>query len=141
MIAQVQPSGAVHRTFFDKRGPRLTSNTKMMLGPVRGGAVRLSGAQGPLVVCEGIETGLSLLSGLLGRPAMVWAALSTSGMSGLDLPPDPGELIVATDGDEAGRAAGLKLAERAAQCGWAVSKLDAPDGQDWNDVLQSGVAA
>ena len=103
--------------------------------------MRLSSAQGPLVVCEGIETGLSLLSGLLPEPASVWAALSTSGMKALVLPSYTGQLIVATDGDDAGRKAGNKLAMRAAMLGWSVSLMSAPDGQDWNDVLQSGVAA
>ena len=46
-----------------------------------------------------------------------------------------GRLTVATDGDEAGRAAGHALAERAAALGWAVSLLPAPDGRDWNDIL------
>ena len=43
MVADVQPTGGVHRTYFDTRGNRLTKNAKMMLGPCCGGAVRLSG--------------------------------------------------------------------------------------------------
>jgi hypothetical protein len=75
MVANVEAAGGVHRTFFDKQGKRLGKNAKMMLGPCAGGAVRLSCGSGPLVVCEGIETGLSLLCGLLRGPATVWAAL------------------------------------------------------------------
>ncbi|WP_426038263.1 toprim domain-containing protein [Cypionkella sp. TWP1-2-1b2] len=139
-------TGGVHRTYFEKSGIRLpkTASPKMMQGPCAGGAVALSEAQGPLVVCEGIETGLSLLSGHLASPATVWAALSTSGMKALALPSAPGELIVATDSDDAGAGwlAGNALAERAAALGWAVSMLPAPEGQDWNDVLlQNGGAA
>jgi len=142
MVANVEPTGGVHRTFFDKRGNRLAKDAKMMLGPCAGGAVRLSESDGPLVVCEGIETGLSLLSGLLKGPAAVWATLSTSGMKALDLPPTPGKLIVATDGDEPGCEAGNKLATRATALGWKVSLLPAPDGKDWNDVLMlKGVTA
>ncbi|MEX0285096.1 MAG: toprim domain-containing protein [Paracoccaceae bacterium] len=136
LVARVDPTGAIHRTFFEKKGPRLTTNPKMMLGPCRGGAVRLSGGPGPLVACEGIETGLSLLSGILDGPAQAWAALSTSGLQSLELPREPGELIVATDGDKAGRAAGNTLASSAHAAGWEVSMLRAPDGKDWNDVLQ-----
>lgn len=135
MIADVS-AGGVHRTFFDKSGNRLAKNAKMMLGPCSGGAVRLSEAVGPLVVCEGIETGLSLLSGLLSGPAVVWATLSTSGMKALKLPTGPRELIIATDGDVPGHEAGDKLASRAARLGWRVSLMPAPDGQDWNDVLR-----
>ena len=88
MVADVS-TGGVHRTFFDKAGARLAQHAKMMQGPCAGGAVALSEAHGPLVLCEGIETGLSLLSGLLGEPAEVWAALSTSGLRAVQLPPTP----------------------------------------------------
>ena len=136
-------TGGVHRTYFEKTGGRIGGNAKMMQGPCAGGAVALSEGQGPLVVCEGVETGLSLLSGLLASPATVWAALSTSGMKALALPSAPGDLIVATDSDDAGAgwAAGIALAERAAARGWAVSLWPAPDGQDWNDALREGIAA
>ena len=113
----------------------------MMQGPCAGGAVAVSEARGPLVVCEGIETGLSLASGLLDAAAMIWAALSTSGMRALILPPQPSALIIAPDGDEPGRAAALALAERAYFCGWQVSMMPAPDGHDWNDVLTGKVSA
>jgi len=86
-------------------------------------------------VAEGIETALSLASGLLGRPATVWAALSTSGIRGLHLPSQPGRLTISPDDDTAGREAANALAERAHALRWAVSLLPAPDGRDWNDIL------
>ncbi len=143
MVGNVS-TGGVHRTYFEKSGARIERNAKMMQGPCASGAVALSQGQGPLVVCEGIETGLSLVSGVLAGPATVWAALSTSGMKALTLPGVPGELIVATDSDDAGAGlqAGNALAERATAGGWAVSMLPAPDGQDWNDIIrQKGRAA
>jgi hypothetical protein len=136
MVADVS-SGGVHRTFFEKSGARLAQNAKMMQGPCSGGAVALSEARGPLVVCEGIETGLSLLSGLLDEPAEVWAALSTSGIRALTLPPIPRRLIVAADGDPAGAEAAKALGDRALFLGWEVFIWPAPDGLDWNDVLKS----
>lgn len=136
MVADVT-TGGLHRTFFTKQGVRLSKSEKMMLGPCAGGVVRLSEAPGPLVVCEGIETGLSLLSGLLEGPHTVWAALSTSGIKGLNLPQLAGDLIIAPDGDEAGRAAASVLAHRADALGWQVSLMPAPEGQDWNDFLQN----
>lgn len=140
MVASVS-TGAIHRTFFDKSGRRLSGSAKMMLGPCAGGAVELSDAIGPLVVVEGIETGLSLLSGLLSAPHKVWAALSTSGIKSLNLPDQAGALIVASDGDPAGQSAANDLAIRAHRLGWEVRMMPAPDGKDWNDVLQEGVAA
>lgn len=141
IVSDVKPTDGVHRTFFDKKGNRLAKSAKMMLGPCSGGAVPLSEAPGPLVVCEGIETGLSLLSGLLNGPAEVWATLSAPGMAALNLPKECGELIIATDGDDAGREAGEKLGIRATSLGWSVSLMPAPDGKDWNDVLNEGIAA
>lgn len=142
IVANVESTGGVHRTFFDKRGNRLAKSAKMMLGPCSSGAVSLSeAASRPLVVCEGIETGLSLLSGLLAPSGSVWAALSAPGVAALELPKEPGDLIIATDGDEAGRNAGDKLGLRATALGWRVSLMPAPDGKDWNDVLTEGVAA
>lgn len=135
MVAHVS-TGAVHRTIFEKGGARISGNAKMMLGPCAGGAVALAEGAGPLVVCEGIETGLSLASGLLRGPATVWAALSAPGMKALRLPERPARLIVATDGDDAGEEAGRVLASAAHARGWQVDLLPAPRGLDWNDVLQ-----
>lgn len=145
MVALVEGAErfAVHRTYLrpDGSGKAAVEPAKAMLGSVKGGAVRLAHGIGPLVVCEGIETGLSLASGLLRGPATIWAALSTSGMQGFDLPPSPGRLTVATDGDPAGREAGHALATRADALGWTVSLLPAPNGTDWNDILMKGGAA
>jgi phage/plasmid primase-like uncharacterized protein len=135
IVADVS-SGGIHRTFFEKTGARLTKNARLMQGPCAGGAVHLVDApEGPLVVAEGIETALSLASGLLKTSASIWAALSTSGMRGVILPIVPGQLIVAADGDIPGLNAAQALAERAEAEGWNVSLLAAPDGCDWNDVL------
>jgi len=127
---------AIHRTYLrpDGSGKADVDPARMMLGGTAGGAVRLSEGSTRLVVCEGIETGLSLVSILGGRDT-IWAALSTSGMRSLHLPAQSGALVVATDGDDAGRAAGHALAERAHALGWQVSLLPAPEGRDWNDVL------
>lgn len=139
IIADVEPTGGVHRTFLTKQGEKQSRDAKMMLGPCARGAVRLREGHKRLVVCEGIETGLSLLSGLLSGSASVWATLSTSGMKSLTLPETPSELIVATDGDEPGREAGDRLASRASALGWTACLMPAPDGKDFNDVLLEGV--
>ena len=47
----------VHRTYLAEPGAKAFGNeSKMMLGRCAGGAVRLSGGPGPLVVAEGVET-------------------------------------------------------------------------------------
>ncbi len=141
MIANVEPTGGIHRTYFTKQGDRLAKSAKMMLGPCCGGAVRLSHGAGPLVIAEGIETGLSLLQMLTDRNPSVWATLSTSGMKAVGLPPEPYELVIGVDGDQAGREAANTLATTATALGWSVSLMEAPEGQDWNDVLISEAVA
>jgi hypothetical protein len=103
--------------------------------------VRFTDRPGWLVVAEGIESTLSLSCGLLDGPATLWAALSTSGMRGLRLPPQPGRLTIATDGDEPGRAAAHALAARAHATGWTVGILDPGTGADWNDILTGKAVA
>lgn len=146
MVAAVQGAGlpAVHRTWLcpDGAGKADIDPAKAMLGATAGGAVRVTDGPSRLVVAEGIETALSLSCGLLRTPATVWAALSTSGIRGLHLPPQAGRLTIAPDGDKAGREAANALAERAHALGWQVALLPAPDGRDWNDILtEKGVAA
>ena len=147
LVARVDglPRLAVHRTYLRADGTAKADvePPKAMLGAALGGAVRLTDGQGPLVVAEGIETALSLPSGLLRGPATVWAALSAAGIAGLRLPGGiPHKLTIAPDGDTAGLEAAHKLAERATALGWAVSLLPAPDGRDWNDILMlKGAAA
>lgn len=145
LVAAVQGAGlpAVHRTFLrpDGSGKADIAPAKAMLGATAGGAVRLADGLSRVVVAEGIESGLSLLCGLLDGPATIWAALSTSGLRGLRLPPQPGRLTIACDGDGPGRDAGHALAERAHGLGWQVSILDPGTGRDFNDILQDGRAA
>jgi hypothetical protein len=139
MVAAVQGKklAAVHRTFLrpDGSGKADVETPKMMLGSTAGASVRLTEGREALVVCEGIETALSLSSGLLRVPAAIWAALSTSGIRNLSLPPQAGQLTIASDGDKAGREAASALAARADALGWRVALLPAPEGLDWNDVL------
>ena len=145
MVARIDglPRLAVHRTYLHPAGSGKADlePPKAMLGAALGGAVRLTVAQGPLVVAEGIETALSLACGLLGRPATIWAALSCAGIAGLRLPSRPGRLTIASDGDRPGHDAALKVAERASAMGWSVSLLPAPEGRDWNDILNKKGAA
>jgi hypothetical protein len=101
-----------------------------MLGQVNGGAVRLveppRGAVWPLVVAEASRPASVLASGLLSGSAAVWAALSAWGIRSLRLPPEPGRLTIASDGDKAGREAATELGRRARAEGWQVFLLDAP---------------
>ena len=130
---------AIHRTFLarDGGGKAPVDPQKMMLGPCRGGAVRLAEPGDVLMVGEGIETCLAAMLAS-GHPA--WAALSTSGLRGLDLPKDVRDVIVLADGDEAGEAAARDCAVRWKREGRRVRIARPPQGMDFNDMLLSRAA-
>ena len=125
---------AIHRTFLarDGAGKAPVDPQKMMLGPCRGGAVRLAEPGDVLMVGEGIETCLAAMQAT-GHPA--WAALSTSGLRTLDLPDDVRDVIVLADGDDAGEAAARDCAWRWKREGRRVRIARPPQGMDFNDML------
>ena len=125
---------AIHRTFLTREGAGKApvSPQKMMLGPCRGGAIRLAIPMEKLMVGEGIETCLAAMQAT-GLPA--WAALSTSGLRTLQLPTETHEVVVLADGDEPGEAAALDAARRWKREGRTVRIARPPTGTDFNDVL------
>ena len=134
---------AIHRTFLarDGGGKAPADPAKMMLGPCRGGAVRLADPDDVLMVGEGIETCLAAMQAS-GLPA--WAALSTGGLAALILPPLPvaGEVMIAADNDASG--AGIRAAREAAarwhKEGRTVRIALPPKiGTDFNDMLRAEV--
>jgi hypothetical protein len=145
MVALVEGGGgfAVHRTWLrpDGSGKATIEPAKAALGSTAGGAVRLTDGPGPLLVAEGIETALAASCLRGDATARAWAALSTSGMRALRLPPQAGKLCIAADGDTPGMAAAHALAERAHGLGWQVAIATPPPGRDWADVLREGAAA
>jgi putative DNA primase/helicase len=129
---------AVHRTFLtpDGSGKAPVEPQRMMLGPCRGGAVRLAPIGDVLMVGEGIETCLAAMQAT-GKPA--WAALSTSGLCALDLPDAVREVIVLADGDEPGEVAARQAARRWSREGRRVRIARPPWGFDFNDLLMRRV--
>jgi hypothetical protein len=125
---------AIHRTFIARNGDGKApvDPQKMMLGPCRGGAVRLADPDDVLMIGEGIETCLAAMLAS-GHPA--WAALSTSGLRGFDLPKDVRDVIILADGDEAGETAAQDCLLRWKRHGRRVRIARPPLGMDFNDML------
>jgi putative DNA primase/helicase len=69
---------------------------RKIYGPYRGAVVRLGGVGERLVVCEGLETGLSITQA---RPEPVWCALSATNLPHVNLPKDVHEVVIAADAD------------------------------------------
>jgi len=101
---------AIHRSYLSSDGgdKAPVDPQKMMLGPCRGGAVRLGLPGDVLMVGEGVE---NCLTGMQATGYPAWAAMSTSGLRTLDLPADARDVIVLADGDDPGEAA-------ARDCSW-----------------------
>ena len=131
---------AVHRTYLRRDGGKAAVDpAKMTLGPMWGGAVRLTSDPDPppsLVVGEGIESSAS--AGLiLDLPA--WAALSAGNLGGgLVLPAAVRDVTIAADADARGMHEAENAAGRWRAEGRAV-RIVVPDtpGTDFNDLLQA----
>lgn len=133
---------AVHRTYLDRQGHKAgVDPCKMTLGPMWGGAVRLTLDPAPppaLVVGEGIESSAS--AGVLLRlPA--WAALSAGNLArGLVLPPEVRRVVVALDPDRPGTLAARTAAARWAAEGRTVQIARPAGPGDFNDTLAADAA-
>jgi hypothetical protein len=125
---------AIHRTFLaiDGSGKAPVDPEKMMLGPCRGGSVRLGPSGDVLMVGEGIET---CLAAMQATGLSAWAALSTSGLRTLELPREIRDVIVLADGDDPGEAAARDCAWRWKREGRRVRIARPPQGTDFNDML------
>ena len=132
---------AVHRTYLTRDGKKaVITPVKSSLGPVGGGAVRLTSDPTPLalVIGEGIETSAS--AGLLfGLPA--WAALFAGNLSSVLLPPEVRAVTIAADADVPG-ARGARDAARRWRAEGRHVQIATPNvaGQDFNDLLLNRVA-
>ena len=128
---------AVHRTFLTHDGSRKAPVTpdKMMLGPVKGAAVRLGPAAEEMAVSEGIENGLSVQQA---AGVATWSALSAGGVETLVLPALPlaADITICADPDPRGLEAAEKAAGRWDREGRRVKIAHPPVvGVDFNDVL------
>jgi putative DNA primase/helicase len=145
MVAAVQAADSrlsgLHRTYLrpDGRGKAGVAPVKKMLGACRGGAVRLTRTGSRTAVCEGIETGLSILQ--VCPDLAVWCALSAGNLDGLTLPPLVEEVVLVADGDPVGLAAAHRAAQRYRASGRRIRLVELPRGMDANDMLQREAAA
>lgn len=127
----------VHRTFLraDGSGKANVNPDKMMLGSIKGGAVRLAPPGARMGIAEGIETALACQQAT-GIPT--WAALSSGNLAQVALPPISitTDVVIFADRDDPGRAAAATAAARLLCQGRRVRIAEPPDGiADFNDLL------
>ncbi len=140
MVAAVQSvDGAVtgiQRIFLrtDGSDKANVSNPKMMLGDIAGGAVRFARSAPKLCIAEGIETAIAVMQES-GIPT--WAALSTSLMKRIILPPEVEHVVICADHDQAGIDAAHGAARRMQDEGRTVRiALPSEPGRDFCDELE-----
>ena len=139
VAAVTEPGGyvtGVHRTWLDPHRPAKApvAAPRKTLGRTYGLAVRLGRPAGPLLVGEGLETVLSVLTAV---PALAGAAaLSAGSLGAFSAPPGVSRLLSARDRDAEGEAAAERLAMRCAGAGIEAIVL-VPEGGDFNDDLRA----
>jgi phage/plasmid primase-like uncharacterized protein len=140
MVARVDgPDGelsGVHRTWLARDESGIWQRRdRASLGPVGGAAVRLAPVAGTLLIAEGIETALAAMQATV---QAAWAALSTSGLMALRLPPMVRTVIICADNDQndAGQSAAYTAAQRWLAEGRRVRIATPPEPDtDFADVL------
>jgi putative DNA primase/helicase len=153
LICRVDDMGgdlcAVWRIYLRGDGRKAdVENAKLGLGPAGGGAVRIGGNGPRIGLAEGVESALGAWN-LIGRQYPVWAALSTSGLVGIELPLGIQRVTIFPDGDRpikkqgeefvpaipAGRKAAHSLRDRLAGEGLNVTVAAEPAiGRDYLDI-------
>ena len=127
----------VHRTYLDTDRPAKApvATPRKSLGAIGGSAVYLGEREPTLVVAEGIETALSLLTA---RPGLYAAAvLSAGSLAGFTPPADVTGLVIARDRDEAGAHAAERLRVRCERLGVGVLVIAPRMAGDFNDELRA----
>lgn len=126
----------IQRTFLNEAGTGKASvpKAKLSLGHVAGGAIRLAPAASDLIVCEGLEDGLTLMQEL-GRA--VWVAAGASMLPKMQFPVGVRKVAIGGDGDQAGRDAAGAAASAYAERGLSTRVFFPVDGfKDFNDELR-----
>jgi len=134
---------ALQRTYLTDDGRKAKTTdpkgkVKYSLGSVIGGSVQLGPPAASILVCEGLEDGLTLAQGL-GRS--VWVAAGTSMMPAIVFPPVVRSVVIGADGNAPGEVAAQKAAEAYAASGLSVRIMrPAPPFVDFNAELMGASA-
>ncbi|RYY09456.1 MAG: virulence-associated protein E, partial [Alphaproteobacteria bacterium] len=129
---------ALQRTYLTEDGRKAKTTdpkgkVKYSLGNVIGGSVQLGPPAASILVCEGLEDGLTLAEGL-GRS--VWVAAGTAMMPAVIFPAVVRSVVIGADGNAPGEAAAQKAAEAYTASGLSVRIMrPTPPFVDFNAEL------
>lgn len=130
----------IQRTYLaaDGTGKLAVAKPKLSLGRVSGGAIRLAPLTASLVVCEGLEDGLTLQQEL---GVAVWCAAGASMLPAMRFPDIVQSITIGGDADDAGRAAVRKAGAAFSERGISTRAFFPVDASDFNAELMGRVAA
>ena len=137
LVALVQAKdgsfSGIQRIYLETDARGTWRRSRYSLGPIKGGAVRLTPAAEILQLTESVEDGLGLLQ-MPGRAT--WAVPGAGFMESFEPPPEVKELVLAPDHDPAGLEAIEKAIKAATNRSLKLRRLLPPPGKDWCDVLE-----
>lgn len=133
------PLQGIQRTFLatDGLGKAEVPKAKLSLGSVSGGAIRLGPVSEDMVLCAGVEDGLSLVQEL-GRS--VWAVPGDSNLSSVRFPASVRSVAIGGDNDRSGRDNAERAARSYDQRGLDARVFFPASEKDFNDQLQKEAA-
>jgi hypothetical protein len=135
---------AIHRTALSPDGRIVTveGHNRLSLGPISGGAIKLTPDEDVttcLGIGEGLETSLSLRLTPEFGSSPVWCVLSAGGVSSFPVLSGIECLWIAVDNDPAGLRAATLCSDRWRKTGREVFLVEPKaKGADLNDLVQKG---
>jgi DNA primase len=133
------PLQGIQRTYLaaDGLGKADVPDAKLSLGKVTGGAIRLGSLNPEMIVCAGVEDGLSLFQEL---NRSIWAVPGDGNLGSVLLPSSVQSVAIGGDNDGPGRAAAEKAVWAHAERGLKAHAFF-PDGvKDFNELIQMEAA-
>jgi hypothetical protein len=133
----------IHIIYLEPKSAQKIYDTqaKISIGRITGSAVMLSPPQSTVVLCEGIEDGLSYMQIYPDPEVSVWACLGTAGLNNVEIPKSVKEVIIAADNDDAGLRAAQTKKQKLAALGCKVYISTPQHHKDFNDLLRRSVNA
>jgi len=134
-----EPCG-IQRTYLNEAGTgkAAVAKAKLSLGKVKGGAIRLAPPAAELMVCEGLEDGLSLQQTFA---RAVWVAAGATMLPGMRFPFTVLSIVIGADADEAGEREARKAGEAFAAANLSARIIRPLEGwKDFNAELQGASA-
>ncbi|WP_084674107.1 DUF7146 domain-containing protein, partial [Methylobacterium sp. WSM2598] len=135
---------AIHRTALagDATKALVSGHSRMALGPIGGGAIKLTPDE-EVTTCLGIGEGIETVLAMRGLPEFglspVWSLIAASGVAGFPVLPGIECLWIAVDHDPAGIAAAETCATRWKAAGREVFLVQTETARtDLNDLLTQG---